>query len=31
LWPSNESSREKATLNGMEREHVVHDRAKSVV
>jgi formate hydrogenlyase transcriptional activator len=31
LWPSNESSREKATLNGMEREHAVHDRAKSVV
>jgi formate hydrogenlyase transcriptional activator len=31
LWPSNESSREKGTLNGMEREHVVHDHAKSVV
>ncbi len=31
LWPSNESSREKATLNGTEREHTMHDRAKSVV
>ena len=31
LWPSNERSREKRTLNGMEREHVVHDCAKSVV
>jgi len=31
LWPSNERSREKRTLNGMERELVVHDRAKSVV
>ena len=31
LWPSNERSREKRTLNGMEREHVVHDFANSVV